>query len=88
MNPNNCDTCDYKKMNTGQEGWCYMFKDEATEVCMQHTGRKKNAALKQEGKEDAEGPDWTQRARQAQAQLDYMEWISPTSTNNQRTRNR
>ncbi len=38
MNPNNCNTCQHKKKPDG--GWCYMFRDEPTEVCMQHTGRK------------------------------------------------
>lgn len=37
-NPNNCSTCLHKLLPEG--GWCYMFKDEPTEVCMQHTGRK------------------------------------------------
>ena len=47
MNLNNCETCDYKKMNEGQDGWCYMFKDEPTELCMAHSGRKPDfAAIK------------------------------------------
>ena len=37
MNPNNCATCDHKKRPDG--GHCYMFRDEPTDVCMQHTGR-------------------------------------------------
>jgi hypothetical protein len=37
-NPNNCTTCDHKQNPDG--GWCYMFRDEATEVCLHHTGRK------------------------------------------------
>jgi hypothetical protein len=39
-NPNNCETCKYKHMNEGEEGHCYMFKDEPTDVCMQHSGRE------------------------------------------------
>ena len=35
-NPNNCSTCDHKK--TPQGGWCYIFRNEPTEVCMKHTG--------------------------------------------------
>lgn len=39
-NPNNCATCDYKKLNGNREkGHCYMFRDAPTDVCMQHTGR-------------------------------------------------
>lgn len=38
MNPNNCSTCDHIKNPDG--GHCYMFADEPTEICMQHTGRK------------------------------------------------
>lgn len=45
-NPNNCATCDYKEMKGSDhvdgELHCYMFRDEPTEVCMQHTYRKKN----------------------------------------------
>lgn len=36
-NPNNCSTCGHKQNPDG--GYCYMFKDEPSEVCMQHTGR-------------------------------------------------
>jgi hypothetical protein len=36
-NPNNCETCRHKQNPDG--GHCYMFRDEPTEVCMQHTGR-------------------------------------------------
>ena len=36
-NPNNCSTCDHKR--TPQGGWCYMFRDEPTDVCGVHTGR-------------------------------------------------
>lgn len=39
MNPNNCATCDYKKLNGNREGHCYMFRDEPEDVCMAHTGR-------------------------------------------------
>lgn len=37
-NPNNCSTCHHKP--NGDEGWCYMFRDEPTDVCMQHSGRR------------------------------------------------
>ena len=40
MNPNNCDTCDHMANNYRGGGWCYMFRDEPTTVCMAHTGRK------------------------------------------------
>lgn len=36
MNPNNCATCDHKRNPDG--GWCYMFRDEPTDACAQHTG--------------------------------------------------
>ena len=39
-NQNRCETCDYKKLNGNREGHCYMFRDEPTDVCMQHTGQK------------------------------------------------
>lgn len=40
-NPNNCETCDYMKLNGSREkGHCYMFREEPSEVCMAHTGRK------------------------------------------------
>ena len=40
-NQNNCETCDYKKLNGNREkGHCYMFRDEPTEVCMQRTVRQ------------------------------------------------
>jgi hypothetical protein len=38
LNPNNCETCKHKSHPDG--GWCYMFRREPTEVCMQHTGRR------------------------------------------------
>lgn len=38
MNPNNCSTCEWKAYD--DKGHCYMFFDEPTEVCMQHTARK------------------------------------------------
>lgn len=38
-NPNNCLTCDYKRINSDGALWCYMLKDEPHEVCMRHTGR-------------------------------------------------
>jgi hypothetical protein len=37
MNPNNCATCDHKLNPDG--GHCYMFRDEPSDVCMQHTAR-------------------------------------------------
>lgn len=37
MNPNNCETCDY--INGKKIGHCYMFKDEPSDICYQHTGR-------------------------------------------------
>lgn len=37
-NPNKCSTCDHKRHPDG--GHCYMFRDEPSDVCMQHTGRK------------------------------------------------
>lgn len=36
MNPNNCATCEHKRHPDG--GHCYMFRDEPTEACLQHTG--------------------------------------------------
>lgn len=38
-NPNNCKSCEHWPDPAGV-GWCYMFRDEPREVCMQHTGRK------------------------------------------------
>lgn len=38
MNPNNCETCKHKQNSDG--GHCYMFQDEPTERCMQHTELK------------------------------------------------
>jgi hypothetical protein len=44
-NPNNCTTCDYKNINIKQleadKAHCYMFREEPTEVCRQHTGNSK-----------------------------------------------
>jgi hypothetical protein len=37
-NPNNCSTCEHKQINEDNELWCYMFKEEPKEQCMQHTG--------------------------------------------------
>lgn len=49
MNPNNCETCDYKHMKSpdqaDDDGHCYMFRDEPTEVCMQHTGHRARKTL-------------------------------------------
>jgi len=39
-NPNNCNTCDHKRY--AGNGHCYMFRDSPTDVCMQHTGRKRS----------------------------------------------
>jgi hypothetical protein len=36
-NPNNCETCHWKSQHA--DGHCYMFRNEPTDVCMQHTGR-------------------------------------------------
>ena len=36
-NPNNCAACDHKMHPDG--GWCYMFRNEPTDVCYQHTAR-------------------------------------------------
>lgn len=42
MNPNNCSTCDHKRYSDG--GHCYMFREEPTSTCGQHTGHKVTAA--------------------------------------------
>ncbi len=39
-NPNNCNTCYYKLVAEADDGWCYMFRNEPNEVCMDHTGRR------------------------------------------------
>lgn len=41
-NPNNCYTCGYFQKGPGDspEQHCYMFQDEPSERCMQHTGNK------------------------------------------------
>ncbi len=45
-NPNNCATCEYSQLNGNREkGHCYMFRDEPTDVCMQHTGRNTPVAV-------------------------------------------
>lgn len=48
-NPNNCETCSNRqceKLNSPKSGaWCYMFKDEPTAVCEQHTGRRMPSIL-------------------------------------------
>lgn len=36
MKPNDCETCDFKKL-TPSEGWCYMFKKEPSAWCIYHT---------------------------------------------------
>lgn len=38
-NPNNCATCKHMINNNDEELHCYMFKDEPTEICMQHSWR-------------------------------------------------
>lgn len=38
MNPNNCATCRHKAYPEG--GFCYMFRNEPEDVCMQHTCRR------------------------------------------------
>jgi hypothetical protein len=43
VNPNNCQMCRHKHVVMVDEphtGHCYMFRDEPTEVCMQHTARQ------------------------------------------------
>jgi len=35
-NQNNCGTCEHKQRPDG--GHCYMFRDEPSSRCMQHTG--------------------------------------------------
>lgn len=40
VDQNNCSSCDYKKINIGP-GWCYMFEEEPTSKCMQHSSLKK-----------------------------------------------
>lgn len=37
-NPNDCSTCEW--IADDGKGHCYMFFDEPTEICMQHTGKK------------------------------------------------
>lgn len=39
-NPNNCATCKHKQNADG--GWCYMFRDEPTDVCGIHSRRGMN----------------------------------------------
>lgn len=41
-NPNNCETCEYKTLKASDQtdGHCYMFREEPTDTCMQHTGRR------------------------------------------------
>ncbi len=42
---NNCSTCEYfneTAISQDEDGHCYMFSDEPTEVCMLHTGRKRD----------------------------------------------
>jgi hypothetical protein len=41
INPNNCKTCDYTKLNANREGHCYMFLNAPDDVCMIHTLRDK-----------------------------------------------
>lgn len=38
-NPNNCDTCSHRISRSDEDGFCYMFKDEPSEQCMQHSGQ-------------------------------------------------
>jgi len=37
-NLNNCAKCDHKANPQG--GWCYMFRDEPTVVCLCHTAHR------------------------------------------------
>lgn len=42
-NLNNCQTCEYKHIKASDDtgaGWCYMFRDEPTTICHQHTIRQ------------------------------------------------
>ncbi len=39
-NPNNCNACEYKRINEQKEGHCYMFRNAPSDICMQHTQRK------------------------------------------------
>lgn len=36
-NVNNCATCHHKKHPDG--GWCYIFREEPKEICLQHSAR-------------------------------------------------
>jgi hypothetical protein len=42
-NPNNCSTCVHKKDPDG--GWCYMFRNEPTDVCNLHSEKHKMFAI-------------------------------------------
>ena len=53
-NPNNCPACGHKDHPDG--GWCYMFREEPKEVCMQHTARFKWAPVKWIGSDATPGP--------------------------------
>ena len=44
-NPNNCSTCDYKRIAHTGDGRCYMFRNEPSEVCMVHTGRRMSVTV-------------------------------------------
>lgn len=37
-NPNNCQTCDYKHMETPEGAHCYMYRHSPTQACPTHTG--------------------------------------------------
>jgi len=39
-NPMNCHNCDHKKVNDDPSLWCYMFKNEPTERCLQFTSHE------------------------------------------------
>ena len=47
-NPNRCETCDYIKIKGDKDGHCYMFRDEPTDVCHQHSGRNFFRSLEEE----------------------------------------
>lgn len=34
--PSNCTTCQYKRLNAGREGWCYMFRNAPDGECAQY----------------------------------------------------
>ena len=52
-NPNNCLTCKHNNVTVdgeAVEGHCYMFEEEPSEVCMQHTMRQQKVAFINHGR--------------------------------------